>query len=75
MVQLPARSSATDQAEDKEVKLALEKEAKDAKRMATEVHNLHRSHSPSSKNPASETEKRKWFKIPLASPLVVPGVG
>lgn len=75
MVQLPARSSATDQAEEKEVRLALEKEAEVAKRMAKEVPNLHRSHSPSSKNPASTTEERKWFKIPLTSPLVVPGVG
>jgi hypothetical protein len=73
---LTPRAPATGSSEDHDIKLALEKEASDARQAARDIDSPHRSHSPGGRalQPGSDAEKRKWFKIPLASPLAVSGV-
>lgn len=65
--------------EDKEIQRALEEEASAMRNGGKEFGESQSSHSPGKAvhqdaKPGSETVGRKWYKIPLASPLAVSGV-
>jgi hypothetical protein len=76
--QRPSTKPAND---EKEIQRALEEEANEAKnaRKVLQDGSPH-SHSPAGKAlqpdhiPSSDASRKKWYKLPLPSPLAVPGV-